>query len=139
MTPEEMAAIHSAAFDRQRPWSAEEISELLNSAFVFSVEATQDCFALGRTIADEAELLTIATHPDAQRMGLAKACLTEFLTICREKQAQSVFLEVDAENLAAQSLYRRFGFSETGRRRNYYRLPSGDQSDAILMSLEIAN
>ncbi len=135
MTPDEMAAIHKAAFQRQRPWSAAEFEELHSSEFVFSVEATQDCFALGRIIADEAELLTIATHPDAQRKGLATACLTDFLDVCRERQAESVFLEVDEKNLAAQVLYRSFGFVEIGRRRNYYRLPTGNLCDAIIMAL----
>jgi ribosomal-protein-alanine N-acetyltransferase len=40
-------------------------------------------------------------------------------------------LEVRAGNVAAQSLYRRFGFEVVGRRRQYYRDPV---EDALLMN-----
>ena len=46
--------------------------------------------------------------------------------------AQSSFLEVRASNLAAQDLYRKFGFEESGVRRRYYR---DNDEDAILMTL----
>ena len=34
---------------------------------------------------------------------------------------------------AAIGLYRKYGFIETGRRKNYYPLPEGGYEDAILM------
>ena len=53
-----------------------------------------------------------------------------------EEGARSSFLEVRESNLAAQEMYRRFGYEETGRRRRYYR---DNDEDAILMSLEPLN
>ena len=43
---------------------------------------------------------------------------------------EKVFLEVRASNEAALGLYRRFGFSEAGRRANYYERP---REDALVM------
>ena len=44
-----------------------------------------------------------------------------------------LLLEVRASNAAAIGLYRKYGFIETGRRKNYYPLPEGGYEDAILM------
>jgi ribosomal-protein-alanine N-acetyltransferase len=44
----------------------------------------------------------------------------------------AIELEVRAGNLAALTLYRRFGFVEVGRRKGYYRDPA---EDAVLMDL----
>jgi ribosomal-protein-alanine N-acetyltransferase len=44
--------------------------------------------------------------------------------------AQAAILEVRAGNVAAQALYRRYGFEVVGRRRLYYREPP---EDALLM------
>ena len=52
-------------------------------------------------------------------------------TIARGGKA--VFLEVSIGNLAAQALYRRFGFVEVGRRKRYY----ADSSDALVLRMKI--
>ena len=46
---------------------------------------------------------------------------------------KAVFLEVSVGNLAAQALYRRFGFVEVGRRQRYY----ADLSDALVLRMKI--
>ncbi|MCS6997720.1 MAG: GNAT family N-acetyltransferase, partial [Casimicrobiaceae bacterium] len=46
----------------------------------------------------------------------------------------SATLEVRVNNLAAQSLYRKFGFVEVGRRKRFYR----DGEDALLMTKPLA-
>jgi ribosomal protein S18 acetylase RimI-like enzyme len=43
---------------------------------------------------------------------------------------------VNAENDAARTLYKQFGFSVVGRRRGYYRTPGGVQ-DALIMRLPL--
>lgn len=133
MRPQDMARIHKAAFRDGRPWKQDEFAELLAGAGVF-VAATQDCFALVRVIADEAELLTIATDPAHQRRGLARACMHDWMARATELGAHIAFLEMAADNMAAGGLYRACGFEQTGLRRNYYRREGGEPVDAILMS-----
>ncbi|MDG2340930.1 MAG: GNAT family N-acetyltransferase [Paracoccaceae bacterium] len=135
MTPEKMAAIHQSAFTHQRPWSASEFRDLLASDLVWSVNSGDYCFALGRTVAGETEVLTIATDSAKQRRGLAKSCLKSFLTESSARETQTVYLEVDAKNIGAIALYSGFGFRETGRRQGYYRHPNGVPSDAVIMAL----
>lgn len=84
-------------------------------------------------IVDEAHIATIATHPNFRRKGIAKRLLSHALQKLIEQGARSSFLEVRASNLAAQELYRKFGYEETGRRRRYYK---DNDEDAILMNLD---
>jgi ribosomal-protein-alanine N-acetyltransferase len=84
-------------------------------------------------IVDEAHVATIATHPDFRRKGIAKRLLSHALQKLLEQGARSSFLEVRASNLAAQELYRKFGYEETGRRPRYYK---DNDEDAILMNLD---
>ena len=51
------------------------------------------------------------------------------------KRCTEIFLEVRVDNLRAQQLYRRRGFTEIGLRRGYYQ-PSG--ADALVMRLDLA-
>ena len=83
-------------------------------------------------LVDEIHVATIATHPDFRRQGIAQRLLSHALLQAREEGAQSSFLEVRKSNLAAQELYRKFGYEVTGVRKRYYR---DNDEDAILMSL----
>lgn len=132
MTPDALATLHAAAFTQSRPWSTAEFTDLLASPFCFLTEDSQS-FALGRAIADEAELLTIATHPDARRQGLARARLSEFEAKACARGAISAFLEVAADNPAAIALYMSQGYVETARRAGYYPRPNATAVDALIL------
>jgi ribosomal-protein-alanine N-acetyltransferase len=47
-----------------------------------------------------------------------------------------MLLEVRPGNVSGQALYRRHGFVEIGRRRDYYPAPGG-REDAIVMAREL--
>lgn len=79
---------------------------------------------------DEAYVQTLGTASAAQGHGVGTALLTALLAEARRRGLPQVGLEVRVANVAAQSLYRRFGFEVLGVRRGYY-LPSGD--DALVM------
>jgi ribosomal-protein-alanine N-acetyltransferase len=81
---------------------------------------------------EEAHIVTLATHPDWRRHGLAEWLLLEMLALARRKDAQTVTLEVRAHNQAAQHLYQKLGFVEVGVRKRYYR---DNGEDARLFTL----
>ena len=87
-------------------------------------------------IIDEAHIATIATHPDFRRQGIGTRLMIEALLQAREEGARHAFLEVRAGNLAAQTLYKKYGFITTGVRPRYYK---DNDEDAILMDLEDLN
>ena len=136
MTSADLAAIHEAAFSETRPWSETEFTNLLVSAGVFLVTETKG-FALGRVIAGEAELLTIAVHPDVQRQGIGGRCLTSFHDKARSLGAETAFLEVAADNSSAIALYRAARYRESGRRALYYKRADGTRSDALILQISL--
>lgn len=137
MNPAAMAALHAAAMTTPRPWTEAEFASLLAAPGTF---ATGDAraFALGRVVLDEAELLTIATHPDHRRHGLGRARLAAFEAEAAARGARTAHLEVAGTNAAALGLYEGAGWTRTGLRRGYYALPTGAPVDAILLSKPLA-
>ena len=133
MTPQQMAQLHQAAFSAERGWQADEFRQLLASEYV-RFFGREGGFALVRTVAREAELLTLAVAPGSQRQGIANALMTEWMSQVR---AESAFLEVASDNQAALSLYRKHGFAPVGRRMAYYRRPDGPAVDAVLMQASL--
>lgn len=85
-------------------------------------------------IVNEAHVATIATHPDFRRQGIAKRLLSHALRRLIKDGARSSFLEVRESNVAAQAMYRKFGYDVIGRRQRYYR---DNDEDAILMNLDV--
>lgn len=83
-------------------------------------------------VLDEAHIATIAVHPDFRRQGIGRLLLKTALEAAAAEGAKSGLLEVRAGNLAAQELYKRFGFVEVGRRPKYYK---DNGEDAVLMTL----
>lgn len=138
MTPQRLAALHERCFVTPRPWSAAEFAGMLAGAHVFALGDDETGFALGRAIAGEAELLTLAVAPEARGRGLGRSLLREFLATARRQGAHAAFLEVAADNQPARALYTSEGFRAAGRRRGYFRRPDGTAADAIVMTRPIA-
>ncbi|SMH49097.1 GNAT family N-acetyltransferase [Maritimibacter sp. HL-12] len=132
MNPDALAAIHARAFSGARGWSAAEIAGLLDAPGGFVVTAAEG-FALGRAVAGEAELLTIAVAPEHRRKGQGRALLAGFEAEAAARGADAAFLEVAADNAAARALYTVSGWRETGRRKSYYPRPGG-AVDAITLT-----
>jgi ribosomal-protein-alanine N-acetyltransferase len=133
VTPDALATLHAAAMTTPRPWTATEFAALLASPGVF-VTGDARAFAMGRVILDEAELLTIATHPNHRRNGLARAALAAFESVARARGATIAHLEVAADNAPATALYEGAGYARTGLRRGYYSRAEGKAIDALLMA-----
>ena len=130
---EALAATHALAFEDTHSWSADEFRRLLADPSVFLVgDAT--CFVLGRVVVDEAEVLTLATHPDQRRQGHARSALGAFANEAATRGASAAFLEVAADNNAALALYLGADFTEIARRRGYYRRHDGAAIDAVVFS-----
>lgn len=131
--PAVLAAIHAAAFTRPPPWSAAAIGGVLASPGAFLC-AMPEGFLIGRALAGEAEMLTLAVRPGARRQGIGRHLVAEFLRIAGACGTETAFLEVAADNPAAIALYRGSGFAETGRRRGYYRGDGAPAVDALILS-----
>jgi len=82
---------------------------------------------------DEAHITNIAVREICRRQGIGELLLISVIDMAVELNARIVTLEVRASNIAAQSLYHRYGFAQVGLRRGYY---TDNREDAVIMSTE---
>lgn len=93
-------------------------------------------FTLSRHILDEEELLLIGVRPRFRNQGIGKHLLQRFCYDAKNRGAHSLFLEMREGNFA-ESLYRSIGFTQVGRRKDYYRNTNCGPVDAITFRLEL--
>jgi len=68
----------------------------------------------------DADVQTIAVARPAQRHRVGTQLLAAITAEARERGCSRVFLEVAADNTAAQEFYARHGFERVSTRRDYY-------------------
>ena len=73
--------------------------------------------ALKRTSPTRAEIKRMRVHPDHQRRGYGQAILDALLSRAKQLDCQVVHLDTTTLQTAAQRLYEKNGFHETGRKR----------------------
>lgn len=136
---DDVIVIMDSAFDRRfgEAWTRSQCAGILPMPGVALTLARDGAerplgFALHRGVADEAELLLIAVHPEARRKGIGQLLLDHFLEAAETDGASRIHLEVREGN-PALAMYRRAGFSAAGRRRKYYKGSDGSEYDALTL------
>lgn len=119
------------------PWTRKDIFTYICSGDGMSFVASDDngqviAYMLGRIIAPEGEIYRIAVERDHRRRGIGYRLLSYALKTERGRGLECTFLEVRSKNEAAIALYRAYGFTDIGIRKNYYKNPN---DDAIVMIL----
>ncbi|MDT8759122.1 GNAT family N-acetyltransferase [Sphingomonas psychrotolerans] len=138
----EVSRIMEDAFDPRygEAWTSAQCLGMLSLPGVWLVIASLDGadagFALARVVADEAELLLLATRPAARRRGVAGALLRAVIGEAEARGVAQLHLEVRAGNDAVR-LYRREGFEKVGERKNYYKGKMGQAFDAHTYAREL--
>jgi len=134
-----LAAVHQLAF--HPGWNEEELADVGSGPGVFGLLAEADGAVLGmvlcRTVADEAEILTLAVDPAARRGGVGRALVAAAVGLAAQQGALDVFLEVAIDNHPALRLYDQAGFAQAGLRRNYYDRGGDLRVDAVVMRLDL--
>jgi tRNA threonylcarbamoyladenosine biosynthesis protein TsaB len=125
-----LAALHAQAFER--PWDAASLRDLLGGPGVFAFHAASG-FVLARAAAGEAEILTLAVAPASRGRGLGRALMQAAAAHAARLGAETMFLEVGADNKAALALYRGLGFARAGARKGYYGGVSQVAGDALVL------
>ena len=119
------------------PWSANSVaSELTNplSCWLVALEADTVVGYIGsQTVMGETDMMNVAVHPDHRRKGVAESLIHALVLKLKECESHCLTLEVRASNAPAIALYEKLGFTEAGRRRNYYRNP---KEDALILRKE---
>lgn len=113
-----LAVLHAGAFER--PWDEAAFEALLVTFNVFGLILDGQGFILCRAVADEAEILTLAVAPMVRRYGAGRALVEAAAATAAARGAESLFLEVASDNIAALGLYASTAFEPAGLRRGYY-------------------
>jgi [ribosomal protein S18]-alanine N-acetyltransferase len=87
-----------------------------------------------RVVAGEAEILNLAVGAGWRKRGIGRRLMAAALQEAMASGARRVFLEVRESNAGARAFYAGLGFSQDGRRRNYYRDPP---EDALLLARSV--
>jgi len=93
-------------------------------------------FSLSRSVAGESELLLLGVLPERHREGIGSRLLDDFMDEAAAEGATRVHLEVRDGNPAI-AMYRAAGFTQVGRRRNYYHGSDGLRYDALTYAREL--
>lgn len=114
------------------PWSAKMITDVLMTSSadvaVYSDSESISAFICAEYILDEGCITAVVVSPDARRRGIA-CSLIKYIERLRQKR--NIYLEVNENNLQAIALYKKCGYTETGKRKNYY-----GKDAAIIMNKE---
>ncbi len=140
MRPDDLDAVVEA---EQRchefPWTRGNFADSLaagHGAWLAREDGRMTGYAVMMRAPDESHLLNITILPDLQRGGRGSALLAYLFEEARTWGAARMLLEVRPGNASGLALYRRNGFAEIGRRRDYYPAKAG-REDAIVMACEL--
>ena len=119
------------------PWSEKSVASELENKLSYWLVAVEDGTVAGyigsQTVCGETDMMNVAVHPAHRRKGIAEALILELVEALKAMESHCLTLEVRASNVPAIALYEKLGFSEIGRRKNYYRNP---KEDALILRKE---
>ena len=120
------------------PWGRDSLTDFSSGKghSVFIAEDDKNIIGYGCTqqVLDECEILRIAVNPNFRKKGVGYSLLSEMVNNAYAHGSRIFYLEVRENNVPAIGLYKKLMFTESGRRKDYYKNPT---EDAILMSRAI--
>lgn len=128
-----VAEIEKICFNE--PWSEESIkSDIEHSERSFYIVAEIDGHIVGYIgcwkIIDEGHITNVAVRPEFRRKHIAENLIKVMISVTEDEDISSWTLEVRETNEPAKSLYKKLGFMEAGKRKEYYK---DTKEDAIIM------
>lgn len=132
---EEVVSLEESVYPH--PWTMGNFVDSLACNYHAWTLRDEDGWLLGyfllMDVVDEIHLLNVAVTSERQHQGLGLYLLDKIAAIARGLQMESILLEVRPSNLRALKIYRRYGYVEIGRRKDYYPAHNGMREDAIVM------
>lgn len=139
MTLEDAELISNNLTEFDDFWNINILKEELRNSNSIYIIAKKDNEILGFAgIWDDTynmHITNIAVKKTYRRQGIGKKLLCRLIQITKEKNKETITLEVNEQNKIAQELYKSSGFNIIGRRKKYY----NGKDDAIIMTMEVTN
>lgn len=139
---EAVAKLEAAVYEESAhtPWTNEQFYEELSqpgrSWWVAHDQGLIIGFAGGYLAGADFEIAEVVVDSARRREGIARRLMARVAYDAQMLGASTVSLEVDEHNTAARALYKRLGFTESGRRPHYY--AKGHDALILRVSLPLA-
>lgn len=139
MKPEHVSQVaHLETVCFHDPWSEKSIADELGNDLALWLVAVEEDTVVGyvgsQTVLGWTDMMNVAVDPDRRRKGIGERLIRKLMEMLRERNCECLTLEVRASNAGAIALYEKLGFTEVGRRKNYYRNP---KEDALILRVEL--
>ena len=139
LLPEDACEMHKTDLECfSVPWSEQTFFNEANNPLACYIVAQADDEIAGYIgflkVLDEGQITNVAVKEKHRQKKIASTLLNKAIQSAKDYELSILNLEVRDSNFAAISLYKKYGFYEIGRRKNYYKNPT---EDAILMELKI--
>lgn len=124
-----IAALEMTVFSH--PWNEEMVSSSIQGTYdhvkIFeSVEGEIAGYIIYSVVCDSADLLRVVVSTGSRRRGIGRKLMEAMIGDCKNRNVQSIFLEVRESNTAAIAMYEQFGFIKISTRKKYYDSPVED-------------
>ena len=117
------------------PWSKDALSSLIRQQNIIFRVMLLDDEVIGyysfQKVFDEGYINNIAIKREYQSKGYGTKLFEDLIERAHKFEVNALTLEVEVDNEKALKLYKKFGFQEEGRRKNFYL----NKKDAIIMWL----
>ena len=119
------------------PWSEGSVrSELTNplSLWLVALEENRVVGYVGsQSVLGESDMMNLAVMPEYRGQGIATELVCRLISQLSTKGNYCLTLEVRISNMPAITLYEKLGFTQVGKRPNYY---SDPKEDALILRKE---
>lgn len=112
------------------PWDKNSLLYAVNDPdtlfFIAEYNGDNAGYISAKYITGETDINNVAVSEKFRKKGIASALLTKLTEISEKLDCDFITLEVRFSNAPAINLYKKFGFTLAGVRKNYYTLPTED-------------
>lgn len=120
-------------------WNEQTLQNELNSPTSYYLVAKLHNEIVGfagiKIVLDSADIMNIVIKKDNRNCGIGYLLLIELLSIAKQKNINTITLEVNENNLPAIHLYEKLGFKKIAERKKYYQ----NTYDAFIMQIILGN
>lgn len=131
----QVAQVEAVCFSA--PWSEGSVrSELTNplSLWLVALEENRVVGYVGsQSVLGESDMMNLAVMPEYRGQGIATELVCRLISQLSTKGNYCLTLEVRISNMPAITLYEKLGFTQVGKRPNYY---SDPKEDALILRKE---
>lgn len=137
MTTNDVNAVHAIEVNTfPTPWTIDAFHyEMKENPFAYYIVAEDEQGEIVGycgmwLVIDSAQITNVAVLEKARGQGIGENLMREAMRIAKEREVDTMSLEVRVSNMVAQNLYRKLGFQDGGIRKGYY---TDNHEDALVM------